>query len=420
MRRIVIAGLLVLLAASGAVMTAARQGGGGKTYRVDAIFDNAGFLISGQDVKVAGAKVGQVVGVHVTPDRKARVQMEVAEGFAPFRSDADCIIRPQSLIGEKFVDCSPGSVRGKPLAATGGHAPTVPVSNTHSPVDLDLVFDALRLPVRQRLALVVNELGTGLVGRPRELSAAILRANPALQQARRVLAILDSDRARLGKLIDGSDRILAALTTRRQDISGFIERADQVAQSVASKRGDLGTAVDRLPPLLARLQPAANELGGLVREGRPLVTNLRPAAQPLYELLGDFKPLSDAAAPVVKGLDRLSTSGRHLAKAVMPSVQLLKPITHTAMPTVKQSADLLDSLRDRGVVENILSYIYYGAGALARFDKYSHMLPSYQLQGVCQQYATKPVKGCSAKFNDASGGSQGTASSKALDYLLGK
>ena len=89
------------------------------------------------------------------------------------------------------------------------------------------------------------------------------------------------------------------------------------------------------------------------------------------------------------------------------------------MPTVKLSADLLDSLRDRGVVENILSYIYYGAGALARFDKYSHMLPSYQMGRECAMYATKPVKGCSAKFNDT-GGSQGTASSKALDYLLGK
>ena len=56
MRRIAIAGLLAALAVAAAVMTAASGGGGGKTYRVDAIFDNAGFLIPGQDVKVAGAK----------------------------------------------------------------------------------------------------------------------------------------------------------------------------------------------------------------------------------------------------------------------------------------------------------------------------------------------------------------------------
>src|SRR4051794_23317139 len=303
MRRLVIAGLLAALAAAGAVMMAASPGGGGKTYRVDALFDNAGFLIPGQDVKVAGAKVGKVTGVHVTRERKARVEMEIEAGFAPFRSDADCIIRPQSLIGEKFVDCSPGSVKGRPLAAREGHAPTVPVANTHSPVDLDLVFDTLRMPVRQRLALVVNELGTGLAGRPRELNEAILRANPALQQSRRVLAILDADRARLGRLIDGSDRVISALTSRSEDIRGFIDRADQVAQTVAGRDGDLGTAIDRLPPMLAQLQPAAAELAGLEREGRPLVSSVRPAAKPVYDLLGDLKPASDAGEPVLKRLD---------------------------------------------------------------------------------------------------------------------
>ncbi|MFL5885674.1 MAG: MlaD family protein, partial [Thermoleophilaceae bacterium] len=219
-RRLVSAAVLVVAAIGAAVMMAAAPGSGGKTYRVDALFDNAGFVIPGQDVKVAGAKVGTVVAVHVTPQRKARVEMSIRAGFAPFRSDADCIIRPQSLIGEKFVDCSPGSIHGKPLVGRDGHAPTVPVANTHSPVDLDLVFDTLRMPVRQRLALVVNELGTGLAGRPRELNAAILRANPALQQSRRVLAILDADRARLGRLIDGSDRVVGALTSRREDIRG--------------------------------------------------------------------------------------------------------------------------------------------------------------------------------------------------------
>jgi virulence factor Mce-like protein len=422
-RRLAMAALALVLASAAAVMTAESRGGGGQTYRVDAIFDNAGFLIPGQDVKVAGAKVGTVVGVHVTPDRKARVEMAVQQGFAPFRSDADCIIRPQSLIGEKFVDCSPGTVNGRPLVASGGHAPTVPVTDTHSPVDLDLVFDALRRPVAQRLSIVVNELGTGLAGRPRELNAAILRANPALQQSRRVLAIVDADRARLGRLIDGSDRVLAALTSKREDIRGFLDHANQVAQSVASRRGDLAAAIDRLPPLLAELQPSAAELAGLAREGRPLVNNLRPAARPLYDLLGDFKPLSDAAAPVLVKLDRLARTGRRAVSAATPVVQTLQPTTATLQPIASQAADLTDSLHDKGVVENLLNYIHYGTEALSRFDKYSHILPAYLLFNDCNTYATKPVKGCSAHYAGAGGpdgGSPAPAQKQALDYLLAK
>ncbi|MEA2216054.1 MAG: hypothetical protein QOK19_1615, partial [Solirubrobacteraceae bacterium] len=165
-----------LLVAVAVAITLGAGGGGERAYRVDAIFDNADFLVSGQDVKIAGAVVGQVAGVHLTPQHTARIEMQIDTGFAPFRSDATCTIRPQSLIGEKFVDCSPGTPKGKPLT---GEAPTVPLARNHSPVDLDLVFAALRLPYRQRLSLLVNELGTGLAGRPRDLNLAIRRANPA-------------------------------------------------------------------------------------------------------------------------------------------------------------------------------------------------------------------------------------------------
>ena len=105
--------------------------------------------------------------IHLTEDRKARVEMEIEEGFAPFRADAECTIRPQSLIGEKFVQCHPGTPDRPPLADGDDGAPTVPLEQTHSPVDLDLVFAALRQPYSQRLAIILNELGTGWPAGPR-------------------------------------------------------------------------------------------------------------------------------------------------------------------------------------------------------------------------------------------------------------
>src|SRR5207247_124926 len=204
----------------------------------DAIFDNADYLIAGQDVKIAGARVGQVEKVGLTRRRRARVEMRIDPGFAPFRANAECRIRPQSLIGEKFVECEPGDPSSGPLGRNGGGAPTVPVTHTHSPVDLDLVFTALRLPLRQRLSIVVNELGAGLAGRPHELSAAIRRANPALEEANRTLAILDSERHTLGRLIDASDRVIGELAARRGDVAAFIQHAASVARTTASRRGD--------------------------------------------------------------------------------------------------------------------------------------------------------------------------------------
>ena len=80
-------------------------------------------MVSGEEVRVAGATVGEIESVGVTmpgevdsykdgkPQAvpgKAVIAMKIEDpGFQDFRSDASCLIRPQSLIGEKFVDCTP-------------------------------------------------------------------------------------------------------------------------------------------------------------------------------------------------------------------------------------------------------------------------------------------------------------------------
>ena len=102
----------VLLAAGALVVfgTGASDDGGG--YRVRAIFMNAFSVIPGEDVKIAGVKVGKIESLDVTPDHKAAVVLRIDRpGFDDFRTDAECTIRPQSLIGEKYIECTPTQPR---------------------------------------------------------------------------------------------------------------------------------------------------------------------------------------------------------------------------------------------------------------------------------------------------------------------
>lgn len=398
-----LAAILVTLAAVAAALVLSAAGGPtGSTVRVDAIFDNAAGLIPGQDVKIAGAKVGSVTKIELTSRRQARVEMDVDAGFAPFRSDADCIVRPQSIIGEKFVQCDPGTPGGKQLA-NDGPAPTVPVAQTHSPVDLDLVFSALRLPYRQRLTVLVNELGTGLAGRPRELAATIHRANPALQQTDRVLKILDRDRAVLGRLVERSAHVVGELSSRNRDVAAFIERADAVARATASKRGALQQSIERLPPLLDQLEPSAARLADFSRDATPLVRQVRFAAPSVRSVFADLGPLNDAARPALVKLSEASKTGRSAVAAARPVATRLSSVARRLPPIVGLSTQLLESMRDRGAVEGLQLYSFYGATSTSRFDQYSHILPSYQVASNCAQYATTPVAGCSARFAGAAG-----------------
>ena len=416
MRRVALVFVIAIAAAAATI----GAGGEDKTYRVDAVFDSTANLIPGQDVKIAGARVGHVTDIELTDERKARVQMEIEPGFAPFRADAECTIRPQSLIGEKFVQCRPGTPDSPPLP-DGDEAPTVPLEQTHSPVDLDLVFAALRRPYAQRLAIIVNELGTGVAGRSEDLNDAIRRANPALQEANDVLEILDRDREALGRLVEQSDEVVAKLASRRGEVASFIRRADRVSQTVAGRRDELGLAVDQMPELLAELEPTADRLTALAEDATPTIRDLRAAAPLAKELVADFEPVADAARPALVELSSASRVGRRAVKAARPVADRLKPVAAILPPIVELGADLSESLRDKGAVEHLLLYPFYGAGATARFDRFSHILPSYQITGSCQQYAAVPVPACDAHFGDDEPQAKARRARErdVLDFLLG-
>jgi ABC-type transporter Mla subunit MlaD len=223
-----------------------------ETYRVRAIFDNAGFVIPGEDVKVAGVKVGTIDDVEVTPDFKAAVVLKITDpGYQDFRSDAKCIVRPQSLIGEKFVECEPTQQR-----AVGAEAPRelaeieegpgkgqrlLPVENTEQSVDLDLLNNIMREPERERLSIILNELGVGLAGRGSDLNEVIRRANPALQETDKVLEILARQNTVLEQLAVNSDTILAPLARDRTRVAGAIRNSSRGAPATAARKPSMPT-----------------------------------------------------------------------------------------------------------------------------------------------------------------------------------
>src|SRR3954462_15529547 len=149
MRVVVIAA--VVLAVVGGIVALAVDGLPKKednSYKVRAIFDSAFSVIPGEDVRVAGVTVGAIDSLDVTRDNKAVVVLKIDKaGFADFRRDATCEIRPQSLIGERFVECNPTQPRAPgtpappalrkiPDGQDGAGQYLLPVSQTGRQVDL--------------------------------------------------------------------------------------------------------------------------------------------------------------------------------------------------------------------------------------------------------------------------------------------
>src|SRR5580700_5394426 len=228
---VTVVGALCVAALVVVVLLATSAGGSNGSYTVRAIFDDAANIIPGENVKIDGVKIGVVGPVTATPQQKAAVVLKIENaGFQDFRADASCTIEPEALIGEKFVNCLPTQPRpeGTPLPPPLRKVPSgqegagqylLPVQNTSSPVDIDLLGDINRLPVRQRFTIILNELGAGLAGRGSDLNAVIRRADPALRELDKVVGILASQNKLLAKLAVDGNRALAPIPGVKEQIS---------------------------------------------------------------------------------------------------------------------------------------------------------------------------------------------------------
>lgn len=390
-------------------------------YRVRAIFSSAFTVIPGEDVKISGVKVGKISELDVTPDHKAAVVLHITEpGFKDFRKDATCTIRPQSLIGERFVECTPTQPRAE------GDAPApkldeiedgdgkgqflLPDSQTIKPVDIDLVTNIMRLPYRQRLSIIINELGTGLAANGAQLREAIKEANPALEQTDKVLAILAEQNETLAQLAKDGDAVLRPLARDKEKVADFIDKADQTAVASAERRSDIEASLQKFPAFLRELEPTMERLGGLADEMTPVLNDLNVAAPQLNQLIKQLGPFSAAGTPALQSLgDTADVADQALIKA-KPIARDLRDFAGEAKPTVDNLERLLTSLKGTGGIERLMDFFYYQAAATNGFDTLGHYLRAIFVLTPCTTYVVQPTPSCGANFEKPATGSAASAS----------
>ncbi len=371
------------------------------TYRIDVIFDTAKGVIPGQLVKIAGARVGEIKDVVLTPDFKARIQMEVDRRFAPFRADARCEIQPEGLISERFVQCEPGTPAAAALEPVGDQVATVPVERTSVPIAITDLFNIFRVPVRQRLSVVITSLGIGFAGRGDDLNEVLRRANPTLALTRKALNLLAEQKRALSDTVTAVDRVSADLARRPEAVTTFLDEAAEVSSTTARNRVDLEETIKRLPPLLDEIGPTFARLNEIARDGRPVLRDLRASTPAVISLVNQLKPFSEAAQPALVRLGAAADIGRRTIRSSRPVVRLLKTFAASALPTGTALNALLVNLQERGGVENLLKFVYGGAAAASRYDAVSHILPAHIFTGQCAMFSETPVAGCSANYGPA-------------------
>ena len=316
------------------------------TYKIH--FDNAFGLVEQGDFRIGGVRAGVTSGfevVKVDERAVAEVEAEVTEpGFADLRRDASCEIKPQSLIGEYYVDCQPGeSDERLPKDGTG----LIPLEQNFSTIPPDLVNDIMRRPVRERLRLILSELGTGLAGRPDDLAEALERAHPGLRETSRVLRILGDQNAVIERFIRDADTVVNELEQNKKDVSRWVTASADAAEVSASRSAELQETFAKLPTFLDELRPTMRALGNTADQQVPLLTDLRKAAPDLHEFFRRLGPFSEASLPALDSLGESSKVGTRAFQHGSEEVEELLALSKDAPGFAKPFRQFLETMDDR-------------------------------------------------------------------------
>jgi phospholipid/cholesterol/gamma-HCH transport system substrate-binding protein len=250
-------------------------------YEFTVPFKEANQLAVQSDVRISGVSVGKVRSLDLGSNGLADATIEMDSRYAPVPADTRAILRQKSLLGETYVELTPGTQSG-PSLPEGGSLPPAQVSQA---VQLDEIFRTFNSKTRAAFRVWMQGAAAALHGRGPDLSAAIAELGPFAEETNHLLRILDSQHLAVRQLIRSGGDVFGALSERQGQLRGLIQNADTVFATTARRNRDLAEIFQILPTFLRESRATLDRTERFAQNTDPLVQQLRPAAKQLSPTL---------------------------------------------------------------------------------------------------------------------------------------
>jgi phospholipid/cholesterol/gamma-HCH transport system substrate-binding protein len=309
-----------------------------KGYRFEAVFEEAPLLVSESDVRISGLNVGKVKKLTLEEREGATlVEMEIDAKYAPIPSDTRATLRPKSILGQTYVELTPGSKEAPPLA-DGGRLRTESVQES---VEIDEVIRTFDRPTRRAFQGWVRELAVAIDGRSEDLNDAIGNLEPFVANGRDVLRILDEEEPALRQLVRNASIALGAVNERQGQLRELITNADRFFGATASRNEALADAIFIFPTFLdesrltiARLERFSRDARPLVRDLQPVARELRPTLANLGALAPDLEALFRRTDPLIRESGQTLPHAARFLRGAEPVLANLHPYLQELNPIV--------------------------------------------------------------------------------------
>jgi len=338
--------------------------GGSGSYRVKAVFDNAGQLVAGNQVRVGGQPVGKIADVELDDRANAVVTLEVDDDVAPLHRGTTATIRASSLSGiaNRYVSLKPGPNSNDKIEDGG----QIGSDETSAPVDLDALFNSLDAKTREGLRNVIRGYGDWYDTRGAEAGQATEYFAPFLTSGSALAQELTTDQAVLDQFLKDGAATVSAIAERRDDLAGLVVNTNEAMAAIGDESASLQRALELLPPTLRKANTTFVNLRSTLDDLEKLVDVSKPNTKELAPFLAQLKPVLREARPTIHDLNLLARqpgTNNDLIELTSKQPELAE-LTSTVLPRAIQTLD-----RAQPVFEYARSYTPDFAAWLTNFGQ---------------------------------------------------
>ncbi|HET8756446.1 MAG TPA: MlaD family protein [Solirubrobacteraceae bacterium] len=313
-----------------------------KGYRFNVSFAEATQLATEADVRISGVPVGKVKTIE--PDNRtgrSNVEIELESRYAPLPSDARAILRQKTLLGETYVELTPGTPTAPKVPEGGSLNSRTQVADT---VQLDEIFRTFDADTRAAFQTWMQEQAKGIGGYGRDLNDALGNLGPFAEDAARLVDILNRQEGAVQSLVSNTGGVFEALSERDGQLRSLIENSNRVFAATASRDEELKQAFTALPTFERESQQTLDRLADFAQTTDPLVTQLRPAARELSPTLQDLGALSPDLKALFRDLNGLIDASKTGFPAAEQVLEDARPLIAQLDPAARQLSPIFEFL----------------------------------------------------------------------------
>jgi phospholipid/cholesterol/gamma-HCH transport system substrate-binding protein len=348
--------------------------GGGDSYQVKVVFQNAGQLVKGNEVRVGGQPVGSISAIELDDQANAVVTMSVSDSVAPLHQGTTATIRATSLSGitSRYISLKPGPNNANQIDDGG----RIGADSTTSPVDIDVLFNTLDKKTRGGLRDFIRGTGQQYDTKGTEAAQSIKYFAPFLDSTSRLTQELALDQQVFARFLkDGADTV-SAIAERRGDLTDLVSNTNSAMRAIGDESTSLQRALEILPDTLRKANTTFVNLRNTLDDLDKLVNVSKPNTKELAPFFRELRPVVQDARPTIADLNELIRApGPNNDLIELTSKQpRLAQLTASIFPRAIRALNASDPVIEyaRGYTPDLVSWITKFGESAAYYDANGH------------------------------------------------